>query len=194
MRGWYEMETKLINGDCIEEMKKLPDGSIDAVITDPPYNVLGKTQKWDDREYATFLTWTRDWMELAYDKCKPDACLLTFWGQKFMKEMFNLQTRWQCKRMLIWHHPNLCKPTRKMYLWSYDPIFYFVKGKPHFDGSFVGSENVDVFRIAKPQSNWKGEKFRYHPASKPVELMEKLVRTNRWNHGCSYLAYSLCQH
>jgi DNA modification methylase len=28
---------KLINGDCLEEMKAIPDGSIDAIITDPPY-------------------------------------------------------------------------------------------------------------------------------------------------------------
>ena len=28
---------KLINGDCLEEMKNIPDGSIDAIITDPPY-------------------------------------------------------------------------------------------------------------------------------------------------------------
>ena len=28
---------KLIQGDCLEEMKSIPDGSIDAVICDPPY-------------------------------------------------------------------------------------------------------------------------------------------------------------
>ena len=28
---------KLINGDCLEEMKNIPDGSIDMVLTDPPY-------------------------------------------------------------------------------------------------------------------------------------------------------------
>lgn len=32
------MESKIIHGDCIVEMKKLPDGSIDLVITDPPYD------------------------------------------------------------------------------------------------------------------------------------------------------------
>ena len=30
-----EFENKIIQGDCIEEMKKLPDNSIDAVVTDP---------------------------------------------------------------------------------------------------------------------------------------------------------------
>lgn len=27
----------LYNGDCLELMKQIPDGSIDAIITDPPY-------------------------------------------------------------------------------------------------------------------------------------------------------------
>ena len=36
---------KLYNGDCLEVMKLIPDKSIDAIITDPPY---GTTQcKWD---------------------------------------------------------------------------------------------------------------------------------------------------
>ena len=29
----------LIHGDCLEEMKKIPDGSIDLVLTDPPYGI-----------------------------------------------------------------------------------------------------------------------------------------------------------
>jgi modification methylase len=33
------METnKIIQGDCLEELKKLPDNSVDLVFTDPPYN------------------------------------------------------------------------------------------------------------------------------------------------------------
>jgi len=30
---------KIIHGDCIEKMKELPDNSIDAIITDPPYGL-----------------------------------------------------------------------------------------------------------------------------------------------------------
>ena len=29
----------LIHGDCMEEMKKIPDGSIDLILCDPPYNL-----------------------------------------------------------------------------------------------------------------------------------------------------------
>ena len=32
---------KLINGECLEEMKAIPDGSIDCILTDPPYGTAG---------------------------------------------------------------------------------------------------------------------------------------------------------
>lgn len=36
---------KLINNDCLYEMKKMPDGCVDYVFTSPPYNDSGKTQR-----------------------------------------------------------------------------------------------------------------------------------------------------
>ena len=36
---------KLLQGDCIELMKKIPDKSIDMILTDLPYKDTGN--KWD---------------------------------------------------------------------------------------------------------------------------------------------------
>jgi len=33
-------KVKIINGDCIEEMKKLESGSVDLILTDPPYGTV----------------------------------------------------------------------------------------------------------------------------------------------------------
>ena len=38
---------QLFNGDCLEQMKKLPDNSIDAVVSDPPYGISFMAKKWD---------------------------------------------------------------------------------------------------------------------------------------------------
>ena len=39
----------IINGDCIEEMQKLPDNCVDLIIADPPYNLSkGGEWKWDN--------------------------------------------------------------------------------------------------------------------------------------------------
>ncbi len=41
-------KTKLMLGDNIESLKKLPDNSIDSVVTDPPYGLSFMNKKWDD--------------------------------------------------------------------------------------------------------------------------------------------------
>ena len=30
---------KLLNGDCLDLMKDIPDGSVDMILTDPPYGM-----------------------------------------------------------------------------------------------------------------------------------------------------------
>ena len=39
------MSADLMHGDCLEWMKEIPDGSVDAIITDPPYGTTAC--KWD---------------------------------------------------------------------------------------------------------------------------------------------------
>ena len=39
---------KIINGDCVEVMKSLPDGCIDLLVTSPPYNVNVSYDVYDD--------------------------------------------------------------------------------------------------------------------------------------------------
>jgi len=40
-------KNKIYQGDCIEELKKLPDNSVDAIITDPPYGLGFMNKEWD---------------------------------------------------------------------------------------------------------------------------------------------------
>jgi len=42
------MTNKIIQGDCIEELKKLPDNSVDAIVTDPPYGLGFMNKEWDN--------------------------------------------------------------------------------------------------------------------------------------------------
>ena len=49
-------EVQLYLGDCLEFMKTLPTGSVDAVVTDPPYGV--------NLEYATYKDSCENWYEL----------------------------------------------------------------------------------------------------------------------------------
>jgi DNA modification methylase len=38
---------KLMNGDCLEQMKQLDDNSVDSICCDPPYGISFMAKKWD---------------------------------------------------------------------------------------------------------------------------------------------------
>ena len=61
----HQMKTNVcILGDCISEMRSMPDNSIDLVIADPPYwKVVG--QKWDYmwRTEKDYLKWSVSWIK-----------------------------------------------------------------------------------------------------------------------------------
>jgi DNA modification methylase len=164
------METilnKIICADSLEFLKTIEPRSIDLIITDPPYGVLDV--EWDQVEIKTF---TKKWWDLAKKTLKRNSSAYIFFGQKHIPLGYKL---FKPDRMLIWWHPNLAKTTSKMYLWMYDPIFFITKGNYYFNGEFCRGNNSDVFKYAKPQSNWVGDSKREHPTQKPLELIERLL-------------------
>jgi len=62
------LSMKLIQGDCLEVMKTLPDNSVDAVVTDPPYNI-GKAE-WD--KIPDYIEWCGKWI-LASQRVLKDT-------------------------------------------------------------------------------------------------------------------------
>jgi len=80
----------ILNGDCLEELKKLPDRSVDLVFADPPYNLqLGGDllrpdnskvdavdDDWDRFEsFETYDTFTKAWMAECKRVLKDDGAL-----------------------------------------------------------------------------------------------------------------------
>jgi site-specific DNA-methyltransferase (adenine-specific) len=41
------MKTRLLHGDCLEQMKTLGDNSVDSIVSDPPYGISFMAKKWD---------------------------------------------------------------------------------------------------------------------------------------------------
>jgi len=69
------METnKIINGDCVKVMSEMPEGSIDLIVTSPPYNCSIKYDTYDDTlsmdEYWDF---TKKWLTEALRVLKDDG-------------------------------------------------------------------------------------------------------------------------
>ena len=64
----------IINGDCIEVMKTLPEGSVDLIVTSPPYGVaIDYDVHDDDMVWEQYVEFTKAWMEQAYRVLKDDG-------------------------------------------------------------------------------------------------------------------------
>src|SRR6201997_4150383 len=81
---------RIIVGDCVAEMSKLPAGSVDLVFADPPYNLQLKGElkrpdeshvdavndDWDKfSSFAAYDDFTRAWMSAVRRVMKPDATI-----------------------------------------------------------------------------------------------------------------------
>lgn len=72
---------ELLNGDCIERMKQLPDNSVDAVVTDPPYGLRFMGKHWD-YDVPNVDVWRE-----VYRVLKPGGYLLSFGGTRTYHRM-----------------------------------------------------------------------------------------------------------
>lgn len=74
---------KLILGDCLEKMKDLPDNSVDAIVTDPPYELGFMGKSWDKTGIANNVEVWRECLRVL----KPGGHLLSFGGTRTYHRM-----------------------------------------------------------------------------------------------------------
>jgi site-specific DNA-methyltransferase (adenine-specific) len=65
---------KVINGDCIEVMREMPESFVDLVVSSPPYNVgISYDTHIDNTNMEDYWTWTKDWLIEVYRLLKDDG-------------------------------------------------------------------------------------------------------------------------
>jgi site-specific DNA-methyltransferase (adenine-specific) len=83
-----DIDVILYAGDCIEVMRQMPEASVDAIVTDPPYGLEFMGRDWDG--FGTplgFQTWTESWAREAFRILKPGGHLLAFAGTRTYHRM-----------------------------------------------------------------------------------------------------------
>ena len=71
----------LLHADSLKLLPELPEGSVDAVITDPPYGIGFAGEAWDGgalTDAASFQRWTMEWAAEALRVLKPGGWLAAF--------------------------------------------------------------------------------------------------------------------
>lgn len=125
---------KIHNGDCIEQMRTLPDGAIDLVFADPPFNIGFKYDQYQDRlEDDKYLAWSHDWISEVYRTLKSNG---TFWlaiGDEYAAELKVAAQKigFHCRSWVIWYY-TFGVHCEKKFTRSHAHMFHFVKDKTDF--------------------------------------------------------------
>ena len=191
---------ELIHGDCLEKMKDIPDGSIDLVLTDPPYGTTAC--KWD-----SVIPLEPMWEQLKR-VIKPNGAIVLFGSEPFSSHL-RLSNLKQYKYDWIWDkqlktgHLN----AKTMPMSQHELIHIYGKGKinyypimeqgepQHSEGIKRGDNNSDDYgKQNRKYKDKKGNTLKYpsslslkfqkihpskcvHTTQKPITLMEYLVKT-----------------
>jgi len=185
-------EIKLLKGDCLEEMSNLPDESIDAIITDPPFGTTAC--KWD-----SVIPFDKMWEQLNRI-IKPNGAIVLFGSEPFssalrMSNIKNYKYDWYWDKGQGTGFLNSKKmPLKNIEIISvfqkvinYNPQMrtgfkpYKVKqGETKTDnyGKQTGAVTVsNGDRYPLTLINFTRDKEKQHPTQKPVALMEYLIKT-----------------
>ena len=117
---------KLLQGDCIEVMKDIPDGSVDMVLTDPPYGTTAC--KWD-----SVIPFEPMWEQLKRVTKKNGAIVLTasqpFTSVLGASNIIELRYSWCWKKSSATGHLN----AKRMPMSNFEDILVFYKHQPTYN-------------------------------------------------------------
>ena len=163
-KGLRDIPNGVILGDCLKGMPRLPTGSVDLIVTDPPYLVDYKAR--DGRAFPN----DRDeaWLAPAYREMhrllKRDAYLVSFYGwfkvHRFMEAW--LAAGFRPVGHIVWtkHYRS-----NSGYLhYRHEHAYLLTKGAPR--------PRV----VLDDAQDWRYSGNRFHPTQKPVMAIEPLIR------------------
>jgi len=196
-----ELSHQIINGDCVEELRRIPPTSIDLVLTDPPFNIGKKYNSYaDNRKRHEYIEWCKTWLDECIRVMKDGASLYLFnYPENNAYLMPFLDKHLTLKRWMTWHYPTNTGMSPTNFTRSQHSILFYIKGnKPRVfnrrdilepyknlndkrilqrmaDGH-KGRTPYDVFQfnIVKNVSKDKTE----HPCQIPVPLLEIFVKAS----------------
>jgi site-specific DNA-methyltransferase (adenine-specific) len=184
---------QLYNGDCLELMKNIPDGSVDMILCDLPYGTT--RNKWD-----CIIPFDSLWGHYKRVIKENGAIVLFGDGLFTAKMMMSNEKMWRYN--LVWDKKRGCdflnanvKPLK-----SHEDIMVFYKKKPKYNKQFWYSKPYKRTKNGTLSNNYGNRKEAYseskdgkrnpltilsfardgdriHDTQKPIKLLEWLIKT-----------------
>jgi site-specific DNA-methyltransferase (adenine-specific) len=182
----------LHRGDALQVLRGLPDASVDAVITDPPYcsgsqtmagrarptgdkYVNGGTKKvlpdfeGDFRDQRGFLAWASLWLSECHRVTRPGGHLLAFIDWRMLPTMTDAVqvAGWVWQGIVVWDKTNGCRPQRGRFRSQSEYVVWASRGAID-----TASHPVVLPGVIPVHPNRGG---KLHQVGKPEPLMDQLV-------------------
>jgi len=198
-----EFRNKILQGDCVEALKTVPDGIVDVVFADPPYNlqlggdllrpnntkVDGVDNDWDRFDgFKTYDEFTRAWLAEARRALKPDG---TLWVIGSYHNIFRVGTVLQdlgywILNDVIWRKSNPMPNFRgRRFTNAHETLIWAARDKDsryRFNYDSMKALNDDL----QMRSDWflplctgperlKENGKKAHPTQKPESLLHRVI-------------------
>jgi site-specific DNA-methyltransferase (adenine-specific) len=152
---------RIIHGDCVEHLAKLPPGSVDLAFADPPFNIGYEYDAYDDRRAKDeYLAWTETWLAAVRRVLGPTGAFFVAIGDEYAAETkIRLDSLGLTLRnWIIWHYTFGVHCTKKFNR-SHAHIFYYVVDPKSY------TFNADEVRVASARLTTYADR-RANPAGK----------------------------
>lgn len=188
------MDINLIHGDCLVEMGKIPDKSVDLIVTDPPYRVTSKgcsgtmSGYWAEERtnkgkiFDNNDTDIEDYIHQLYRVLKDDTHCYIMCNQVNLPHFLDVigKSSFKYVKCLIWDKGN--KICGRFYMNCFEYIIMLRKGKQR---QIKHCGTPDILNIPNKKTK-DGDGKNIHDSEKPVSLMEILIQ-NSSNEGDTVL-------
>lgn len=177
---------KLMHGNCMELMKTIPDGSVDMILTDPPYGTTAC--KWD-----SVIPFEPMWEQLKRI-IKPNGAIVLFGSEPFssalrMSNIKQYKYDWVWKKRAVNFLNAKKQPLREVEnILVFNSLVYNPQGliyspkvnkrsnSTETNGAHGLSNLSEYTNYPKNILEFKNERG-LHPTQKPVALLEYLIKT-----------------
>ena len=126
---------RIIQGDCVEQLRRLKAGTIDLAFADPPFNIGYDYDEYDDRKPAdVYLDWSREWISGVIRVLKPDGAFWLAIGDEYAAELKVMATRelgLTCRSWVVWYY-TFGVHCKHKFTRSHAHLFHFVKDAKRF--------------------------------------------------------------
>ncbi len=178
----------LIHGDCMDKLKELPDGSIDLILSDPPYNIAKYSTgnmrfEWRNDINNDVAGW--DLRELTpTDFIDEFKRILSPTGNIFIFTSYNMIGKWHevfdsefdTFQFMVWHKTNPVPNIRKSSFLNSCELIVCMWNKGH-TWNFTKQSGMHNF-IERPICMGR-ERLKHpkHPTQKPVAVLKQIIQT-----------------